>query len=151
MKPSGKLRRVQASWSDLEFAFTWRPEEGGHYLDLDSGDVVMVTATEDDELGKEEIDACVQEGRFLWIEPVESDVQFRWMEEFVETVEDDTLRGRLTEALGGRGPFRRFKDVLVEAPAARERWFLFQGDRVREAIRVWLEENAVEVSGDAGH
>ncbi len=145
MKPV-KRRLIEPSWSDLEFAFTWRTEEGGHYLDLSTGDVVPVTATEDDELGQEEIDAGIAEGRFLWIDPIESDVQFRWMEEFVGTVESERLRERLVAALRGRRPFRSFKDELGQAPAERERWFLFQRDCVREAIREWMEENGVELA-----
>jgi hypothetical protein len=35
---------------------------------------------------------------------------------------------------------------LAEAPAPRERWFLFQRDRVGEAIRDWMEENGLEVA-----
>lgn len=147
MTADGK-RRVAVSWSDLELAFTWRMEEGGHYLDLETAEVVTVTATEDDELGQEEIDAGIQEGRFLWIDPIESSVQFRWMEEFVDTLRSERLRERLVEALRGRQPFRRFKEELIEAPAQRERWFLFQRDRVREAIRDWMEENGLEMADD---
>ncbi len=144
-------RKVQTppSWSDLEFAFTWRMDEGGHYLDLETGEVVTVTASEEDELGQEEIDAGIEEGRFVWIDPIESPVQFRWMEEFVDTVKSRQLRDRLAAALSGRQPFRRFKDELVDAPSQRERWFLFQRDRVREAIQEWMEENGVELDGSA--
>ncbi len=47
-------------------------------------------------------------------------------------------------ALDGRGAFRRFKDVLAEYPAERERWFGFHDERVRKAMREWLEDHDIE-------
>ncbi len=47
------------------------------------------------------------------------------MEQFVQLVRDPRARDRLDRALQGRGPFRRFKDTLLEFPGLREAWFRF--------------------------
>ena len=39
--------------------------------------------------------------------------QYRWMERFIPMIEDPDLRGKLTQAIDGKGAFRRFKDVLM--------------------------------------
>jgi len=36
------------------------------------------------------------------------------------------------------------KDVLAEYPAERERWLRFHDERVRKAMREWLEDHDIE-------
>jgi len=136
-------KRLQIDWDELEMALTWRTDEGGHYLDLTTGEVVVFTGL-DDELAEGEIDAGLAEGRLIAIEPLPSSVEYGWMSEFAHSVADRALRRLLEVALDGSGAFRRFKDVLRDYPADRERWFAFRGERVRKAAREWLEENGVE-------
>ena len=57
------------------------------------------------------------------IEPAASREQYKWMERFVVGVTDEPLRERLVIAIDGKGAFRRFKDVLLNYPTERERWF----------------------------
>ena len=40
-------------------------------------------------------------------------------------------RDKLTQAIGGKGAFRRFKDVPTSYGAERERWFTFRSERLR--------------------
>ena len=56
-------------------------------------------------------------------------------------------RDLLEVAIAGKGAFRRFKDVLVRAPAERERWFRFRDERVDGRIREWLADNDIEIVG----
>ena len=141
-----RKRQVAVSLVELGEALTWRIEEGGHYLDLETGEVVAWTASEWDELSTEDIDAGVEEGRLFWIDPVESSVEFGWMEDFLDAVRKGALRERLAAALRSRHPFRRFKEVLVEFPAERERWFGFHRERAVEAAKQWMEENGLEAA-----
>ncbi len=67
------------------------------------------------------------------------------MVEFVESVNKPHLRELLDVALRGKGAFRRFKDVLLNYPAERERWFRFEEARQREAIEEWAREEGVEI------
>ena len=53
------------------------------------------------------------DGNYLRIDPVRSREQYRWMERFIPMVDEPELRGKLTQAIDGKGAFRRFKDVLM--------------------------------------
>ena len=136
-------RRVPVSLFELADALTWRMEEAGHYLDLETGEVAA-WSPEWDPRPSEEIDNGVAEGRLLWIEPIESGVEFGWMEEFLATVRGGKARQRLAAALSGNRPFRRFKDAIMTFSAERQRWFAFHRERALEAAKQWLEENGLE-------
>ena len=139
-------KSLPIDWNELEFALTWHSDEGGHYLDVTSGQIVAFTGL-DDELAEGEIDAGLEEGRLIPIEPLPSSVEYGWMSEFAASVADAALRRLLEVALNGSGAFRRFKGVLTDFPAQRDRWFAFRTERLRQAAREWLEENGVEASG----
>jgi hypothetical protein len=64
---------------------------------------------------------------------------YRDMEAFIATVRSPRLQERLERAISGRGAFRYFKDVLIDYPAERERWFKFKQERLFERILDWLE------------
>jgi hypothetical protein len=73
---------------------------------------------------------------------------YRDMEAFIETLRSSRLQERLEDAIRGRGAFRKFKDVLLNYPAERERWFQLKQERVHERINDWLEENEITLAND---
>jgi hypothetical protein len=54
------------------------------------------------------------------------------------------LRHRLLAAIDGKGAFRRFKDVLMNHPVERERWFTFRSERLRACMESWLSAHGIE-------
>jgi hypothetical protein len=152
---SAGRRRVPLDWDALEIALTWQSSgELQYFLDVRSGEVRQYRSSafaadrEDFELSEDEADEGLAEGHLVRIEPLESSVEYRWMTAFADSVRDPRLRELLDVALGGRGAFRRFKDVLAGDSRERERWFRFHNERVREAMRAWLEENGIEPTTD---
>src|SRR3989454_6909747 len=147
-RPSGSAKRVPVNWDDLEMALTSNPGEWTCYLDLKTGEVRMVPMDrlddDDDGLSEDEIDAGLDVGCLIHVEPLGSRVEYEWMEEFTGTVGAARLRDRLEVALDGGGAFRRFKNVLLDFPAERERWFLVRDERLRAAAREWLAEHGIE-------
>ena len=77
---------------------------------------------------------------FVRIEPAASREQYKWMERFVAGVTDEPLRERLVIAIDGKGAFRRFKDVLLNYPTERERWFSYRSELLHWAMQKWLEK-----------
>jgi len=144
----GSARKVAVSWDDLEMALTANAEEWTCYLDARSGEVQMVPVgrmdDDDASLSEEELDAGLEAGHLIHVEPLGSRIEYGWMEEFAGTVGDARLHDRLEIALDGRGAFRRFKNVLHDAPDERERWFAFRDDRLRAAAREWLAGHGIE-------
>jgi Uncharacterised protein family (UPF0158) len=145
-------RRVPVNWDDLEMALTANPGELACYLDLRTGEVQMVPVgrfgDDGDWPSEDELDAELEAGRLLYVEPIESSVEYGWMAEFAGMVSDVRLRNRLEVALDGRGAFRRFKDVLLDFPTERERWFAFRDERLHAAARERLAEHDIEPRTD---
>jgi Uncharacterised protein family (UPF0158) len=64
---------------------------------------------------------------------------------FIVSVEDPGRAERLASALGGRGAFRRFKDVLACWPGELERWHALSEERQRGRPRSWLAASGYRV------
>jgi len=142
------MRAVPVNWADLETAFERNAPDTESFLDLRTGDVITVAQGAIDYA---EMRAKVQAGgdSFLRIEPAASREQYKWMERFVASVTDEALRERLIISIDGKGAFRRFKDVLLNYPAERERWFSYRGDLLHWNMQKWLEKEQLEASNPA--
>ena len=171
-------RRLEVDLSELEAAFDDASWERSYYLDLETGETVMVTDETPQQLEQiyeeapdgvadEEVDITslldqltlpewqkgalreanqVEEGfgvRYISVPRAETREAYHDMEEFITTVRNQRLQGRLWQAISGRRPFRRFKDVLTENATERERWFRFKDSLVRKRVLEWLEEKGI--------
>src|SRR5262249_18818790 len=137
------MRVVPINWTDLETAFERNSPDTESFLDLRSGEVVTVSQGAID-YGEQR--AKVQAGGdgFLRIEPAASREQYKWMERFVAGGTGEALRKRSVIAIDGKGAFRRFKDVLLNYPAERERWFSYRSDLLHWHMQKWLEKEKLE-------
>ena len=89
----------------------------------------------------------IEEGfgtRFFRVPRSESHDGYRDMEDFIDGLPNARVQERLSDAIRGRGPFRRFKDVLLDYPTEREHWFAFQAARIRERAIAWLADEGIE-------
>ncbi|MEM7135416.1 MAG: UPF0158 family protein [Myxococcota bacterium] len=135
-----KELEVPVAWEALEDAFENNAPEVHSYLHFDTGEVIRIVDGVADPAMHTRI---LSDSRYLRIDPVSSREQYRWMERFIATVEDDELRRRLNIAIDGKGAFRRFKDALVSHPVDRERWFAFRSDRLRACMESWLTAHGI--------
>jgi len=65
------------------------------------------------------------------------------MKRFCDTIEDETLREELLNAIHGSGAFRMFKDVLYRHDIEKE-WFAFKNEAFKEIAIQWCKENEIE-------
>lgn len=129
-------------WAGLETAFEHNAPETHSYLDLKTGQVVTVVESRpEDEEKRRQI--RMNSASFVHLAPASSREQYRWMERFVQSVEDDSLRERLILAIDGKGAFRRFKDVLLSYPVERDRWFQYRSNLLHIYIDGWLEQQDI--------
>ncbi|MES1186752.1 MAG: UPF0158 family protein [Myxococcales bacterium] len=134
-------RDVPIDWEALEDAFENNAPEVHSYLHLSTGEVLrVVDGIADPEMHQR----IASDASYLRIEPVSSREQYRWMERFIPMVEDKPLSDLLTQAIDGKGAFRRFKDVLMSHGAERERWFAFRSERLRVFMEAWLAAHALK-------
>jgi hypothetical protein len=134
------MREVPVDWEALEDAFENNAPEVHSYLHLGTGEVLRVV----DGIADPEMHARIaSDPNYMRIDPVSSREQYRWMERFIPMVDDEELQRRLTNAIDGKGAFRRFKDVLMSYGPERERWFAFRSERLRVFMEAWLDAHAL--------
>jgi hypothetical protein len=124
----------------LEDAFENNAPEVHSYLHMVTGDVLRVV----DGVADPQMHARIAaDPIYLRIDPVSSREQYRWMERYIPMVDDPELVSQLTQAIDGKGAFRRFKDVLMSFGPERERWFTFRSERLRIFMEAWLGAHAL--------
>jgi hypothetical protein len=135
------LRDVPVDWEALEDAFENNAPEVHSYLHLTTGEVLRVV----DGVADPQMHVRISsDTTYLRVDPVSSREQYRWMERFIPMVDEPELRGKLTQAIDGKGAFRRFKDVLMSYTADRERWFAFRSERLRTFMEAWLTAHVIK-------
>ena len=134
---------INVNWSDLEIAFERNSPDQESFLDLENGDLLSIIEGEPDAAARR-ARVAAHPDRFLRVDPASSREQYRWMERFVGSVSEPALRERLLIAIDGKGAFRRFKDVLLNYPAERERWFTYRAQLLHWAMKKWLEKEQLQ-------
>jgi hypothetical protein len=115
------------------------------YLDRNSGEMLyrsLIFSMDE----ADEFDAALdaEPERYIQIDPLPSRVGFNLMVDFTASLAEGNARRDLERALGGRKPFRAFKDALEAHPAEREQWFKFHDEFMQAEARRWLEEQGIE-------
>ena len=112
-----------------------------YYLDLETGEILFISDyMDDEETGKLKDQINENPDRYERIPKAESHEGYEDMVDFIATVKDERLVELLEVAINGKGAFRRFKDVLLNYPEERERWFQFKDDRMEEKALEWLDD-----------
>ena len=75
--------------------------------------------------------------------------EYRIMERFCDSVNDDDIRDDLCNAIRGRGAFRRFKD-RVHAYGMAEVWYRYRDAALREIALAWCEEHRIPYTETEG-
>ena len=134
-----------------------------YYLDKETGEVIFIPeevsryVEEEDENLRKELPDWQKEGvklaqeillnkpvRYINIPEGAPCNGYDLMVEFAEKVEDELLREKLSIALDGKGAFRRFKNVMVDYPDYREKWFKFRDERINKKVIEWLNSIGIE-------
>jgi len=118
--------------------------ENEYYLDLDNGEILFLSEYTDDEETKKLKELIEGDfDRYERIPKAEPHEGYEDIVDFIATVKDDHLAQLLEVAIDGKGAFRRFKDVLLNYPEERERWFGFKDDKMEERALEWLDDIGV--------
>lgn len=67
------------------------------------------------------------------------------MKEFAATVQNAEVAAAITKAMGGRNPYREFRDALAPYPSVREQWESYRGERTLARVMDWLRDEGIEV------
>jgi len=68
--------------------------------------------------------------------------EYRIMEDFCYSLEDEGLKEDLLYTIDGRGAFRRFKDAIHRLGIEKD-WFKYRDGRLKELAVGWLKANGI--------
>jgi hypothetical protein len=164
LAPAQMLRPLPIDLEQLASALEGDPVQGGGRIDLSNGEVWPQAVVEyesemrrfnsgddlddedDDDLDDDDVeddpddDLDDDTGRWLSFDSQGSHAGFDDMGAFIATMADRHWAGMLEVAIGGRGPFRRFRDVIGRWPDEMYRFLAFSDERKRGRARQWLAE-----------
>ena len=104
MRRKRGLMGITVNWSDLEIAFERNSPDQESFLDLENGDLLSIVEGEPDAAARRARVAGNPE-RYLRVDPASSREQYRWMERFVTSVSELTLRERFSSRSTAKGRF----------------------------------------------
>jgi hypothetical protein len=156
---------MKVLFNELEEAFYDYGEESSFWIDKRNGDVIFIA---DESIVGEldygdkteavyqikiltgeietEDEIEIEENSYIKFLPTDSDEKWKWMEEFtIKRIEDIELQNKLVNALRGRKPFRKFKDVLIFNPTDEQKWFDFEKEKMREYTESWARDEGFEI------
>jgi hypothetical protein len=140
---SSKLTPLSLDLEDLADALAENTGSEG-FIDLHTGQVwteTMIEASRDAGLLDVEFD---DPSRWLTVVGQGSGTPYRTMQRFIATVEDHDTVGRLTDAIDGKGAFRRFYNQLERYPDLLTRWHRFNDDTRLGQARQWLADEGYQ-------
>lgn len=125
-----------------ELAFALDTQGIDHYLDLFSGQVLLIPEEDPD---PELLELLHREPeRLLPIEPLSSGQSLELMRDFLREVPEPHAYSALANAIEGRKPFKAFRHVLMGYPELLQAWYVYQGERLRECALDWLADNHIQ-------
>ncbi len=148
-------KEIKIDSEDLINAFEDHSDSFEYFLDLENGNVVVFPKdSSEDEFEEEPAESegynreIVENnpGRFIYVDPIESNESFEIMEDFTSTLSDDVIKDKLISALSKRKPFRHFKDALYDFPAVQKEWYKFHEEEMEKIAYEWLE--AYNIKGE---
>lgn len=140
-----ELRQVKLDLAELEYAFDNASWTMSYFLDIETGEVVVIPVDDMDDEDRElaqRIDEDLNT-RYLPVpHPLPRD-GYMDMENFIEDLDDQQIARHLAKAIGGRGAFRCFKDILSLYPEEEKKWFEYKSACLRKRVKEWLESEGI--------
>jgi len=148
---------LRVKLSDIVEGLELQSDESFSYLNTATGEVVSVTteelrATEEDEPLDDfpdwQHDAIrmardiVETDHYLPLPDRFEINEYRIMERFCLSVDDEDMRDDLCDAIRGRGAFRRFKDRM-QLYGLAEDWYRYRDATLREIAIAWCEAHGI--------
>ena len=143
VKP-GPVKR-NALLDELGTALTGGDVDGVSYFNTATGAVehFMHNLGDQENVRIAEADANTE---FVKIVPVTTDVRYGIMSDFIGSVEDINIAGRLRTAISGKGAFKRFRETVDEDDALRRRWMAYRTKRHYHLALDWLSSLKVDLA-----
>jgi hypothetical protein len=138
-------RSLPVDLEELSIALEAETADLRWYLDVDTGDVLLVTPefepAEHDGLTVTEIEN--EPERFVRVPPCNPQQVVDDMKAFVTSLGDATLQESLELALSASRPEKRFKTALSWLPERQQQWHAWHREHSQRRALSWLEEQGI--------
>ena len=133
---------ITVKLSDIIEAIEAVDDESTYRLDLVTGEIVWTNTMAMSYREQEEIIDRLMEHGFIRLPSKYERNDYGIMEDFVASLPAPE-RDRLSQAMRGKGAFRRFKDTVVDLGLDQD-WYDWRDAAYRKIAIEWCEENEVE-------
>ncbi|MBN2360558.1 MAG: hypothetical protein JXR83_13970 [Deltaproteobacteria bacterium] len=133
------LKTLDVDWTDLEIAFRDAVSGVQSYLDLGTGEVLVVIDQHD--LDADEVASCPD--RFLAIPAFSTSEGIEVLREFIVQLPAGELRGRLEQGCRGAGGLKRCFEILAEEGWLLDRFTQFEEQAIYERLHWWLTAHGI--------
>lgn len=149
------MKYIPVDVDEIAMAMDFDTYEYTHYLNTETGEVVMVEAglmefDYHDELAIRRLPEWQRELMPVLREIDEMDIyeaipiipiqeKQKVMEAFAQTIKTRDLREKLMKALETHNPLRKFKSLLAHHPEIEVQWYQFEESYLQEQVLEWLE------------
>ena len=128
--------------SEIIDAIDFTDQFSEYFLDRVTGEVIQVNDMIMTSKEKEEIYDRLDEHGFYRLPDSRDIDDYRTMESFIFTL-TGAVADRLSNAISGRGAFRRFKDT-IRSMGLEDQWYEYQEAAHRNLAIRWCETNDLE-------
>ena len=130
---------MKVKLSDIIDAIEMADQFSENFLDRETGEIVWISDMAMSEDEKEEACDRLDEHGFYRL-PTSYDIhEYGIMEEFVCSL-PQPMQNKLSQAISGRGAFRRFKNMICQL-GIEEQWYEYQASAYRRKAIEWCKEN----------
>ena len=132
---------------DLKQALKNKSAEMIWFIDSKTGQLKL--HSEDIDLGDDGAFADMLDmypDRYIKVEPIPAQTQFKIMVDFTNEVKDDRARVELAQSFAQKRPTRQYMQALDRYPAVKKQWIAYQDKRHGMHVQEWLAESGVEAT-----
>ena len=111
------------------------------YYNPEKDEIFLSNIGEVENLSEDELDELFAESIIL---PTQYEInEYRIMEDFKETIENNEIKDNLRGLMQGKGAFRRFKDYCFDVNIIQD-WYKFKEERYKQIAIEWCKQNELE-------
>lgn len=152
------MKNARVKLSDILGALEFQAQEMKPYLNVRTGDVVLVSDTDFDIAEYEDLDIDAypewqRDGIETAIEILDGDDyidlpskfdidEYGIMEDFCMSIKDEGLRSEMYNSIKGSGAFRRFKNN-THSFNIEDQWYAFREQALKDVAIEWCKENNI--------
>ena len=113
------------------------------WINIKTGEVYNRFVFDADEMFADDVDELLNNDDIYGLPSQYELNEYKDMVNFVETIQNDSVKNKLYKSLTVKGAFRRFKNEIIYQ-GVREKWFEYRSNCLKEKAIDWLEYHNIE-------